>query len=134
MSQLPELPDSDEKPRLYYAHEMRAYVELAIANVKREQQWLPIESAPKDGTLIILGREESDECEGISTSGRWHEGYEDGVDYMGADSGFQDDECHIFHGGRSFGAESHRYPPNQPTKWMPLPQPPITASKGDGNG
>lgn len=89
-------------------------------------QWLPIVGAPKDGSEILLGRAESEELDspGISVPGYWQEGYEDGVDYMGCDSGFVDSHHQTFGGGRSFGAESHRYAPNQPTHWMPLPAPP----------
>jgi len=45
-----EVRDADEIKR-----EIRAHVELVIASVKREPQWLPIESAPKDGTPIHCG-------------------------------------------------------------------------------
>jgi len=37
----------------YTDDQMRAYAELAIASVKREPQWLPIESAPKGQKLIV---------------------------------------------------------------------------------
>ncbi len=85
--------------------------------------WLPIESAPRD-KMIVLGRAASEDCEAISVPGFWQEGHEDSVDYMGADSGFVDVNYQQFHGGRSFGAESYRYAPNQPTHWQPLPEPP----------
>jgi len=88
--------------------------------------WQPIETAPKDGSTILLGRAASEELDSdaISVPGYWQEGYEDGVDYMGCDSGFVDSPCQVFSGGRSFGSESHCYAPNQPTHWQPLPTPP----------
>lgn len=103
------------------------YSWLAAKRSAQASQWQPIETAPKDGSQILLGRAESEEldCDAICTPGRWDEGCDDGVDYMGNDSGFRDDECQIFCAGRSFGAESHRYAPNQPTHWMPLPKGPL---------
>lgn len=92
-------------------------------------KWQPIETAPKDGTLILLGQPEGDDGEipAISTPGRWIEGYEDGVDYMGHDSGFMDVEFQQFSCPRSFGAEKYRREGRQPTHWMPLPKPPEAA-------
>jgi len=55
-SQLPELPTPSPVfgiGAFYSADQMRAYAELAIASVKREPQWLPIESAPKGRKLIV---------------------------------------------------------------------------------
>jgi len=93
--------------------------------------WRPIETAPKDGTEIILGRAEGEEAAAVSTPGYWQEGYEDGVDYMGCDSGFVDSHHQVFAGGRSFGSEKYRYAPNQPTHWMPLPSAPTTLPPGE---
>mgnify|MGYP001637187098 CR=1 FL=1 len=94
-----------------------------------EPQWQPIETAPRDGTVILLGRagDEADDRLPISVPGRWFKGYEDGIDYMGHDDGFMDVEFQEFSCPRSFGAESYRSEGFQPTHWMPLPAPPEVA-------
>lgn len=84
--------------------------------------WVPIETAPKDGTVVILGRVEDGGS--VVTTGHWQEAEEDGVDYMGADAGFVDEHYQEFNPGRSFGSPSRRYAPTQPTAWQPLPNPP----------
>jgi hypothetical protein len=80
--------------------------------------------------MILLGRaaDEEAELEAVVTPGRWHEGYEDGVDYMGHDSGFMDDQFQTFSCPRSFGAEKYRSAGTQPTHWRPLPEPPKAKS------
>ena len=88
-------------------------------------EWRTIESAPRDGERIILGRPDLDgDGGGISVAGYWLEELEDGVDYMGNDGGFTDVDFQVFQPGRSFGAESYRYAGSQPTHWRPLPAPP----------
>lgn len=101
------------------------------AAIRAGAGWLPIESAPKDGTMILLGREAIEDCDAISVPGFWQEGWEDSIDDMGCDSGFVDVHFQEFSGGRSFGAEAYRCAPNQPTHWMPLPAAPGVSTVED---
>jgi hypothetical protein len=64
---------------------------------ERERQWRPIETAPKDGTAILLGHE------------------------CAAFSGWWDDEYEWVDGETSMFGDLTSY---EPTHWMPLPQPP----------
>lgn len=94
-----------------------------------EAVWLPIETAPRDCSLIMLGRAEDEENDrgAISTPGRWYEEDHDGPDNMGHDAGFMDDEFQQFAWGRSFGNSAYKNGGFQPTHWMPLPTPPASA-------
>jgi hypothetical protein len=62
-------------------------------------EWQPIETAPKDGTLILLYRD------GHHVLGCWRE------------DGYWSDDIELF-----FGTEYARE--NVPSHWMPLPEPP----------
>ncbi len=105
----------------YTGKQMEAY---AAAKVRESQEWQPIETAPKDGSMILLGRAETEACGAVSVPGYWQEGFDDGVDYMGVRDGFVDVNHQQFSGGRDWGPEKYRYAPNQPTHWRPLPPPP----------
>jgi len=103
-----------------------AGVRSGMGRAKQESGWRDMDSAPMDGTAIILGIEESEgkDKAGFSGQGRYYEGYEDGPDDMGHDGGFMDYEHQAFEFPRSFGNEKYITEGLQPTKWMPLPIPP----------
>lgn len=97
--------------------------------------WQPIETAPKDGTAILLGRvadldEDDQPRPGVVAQGYWQEGCDDGPDVMGYDACWTDSDYTVFSFPRSFGAEAYRTRGYQPTHWMPLPAPPQGASVG----
>ena len=84
-----------------------------------EMKWQPIETAPKDGTEILLYNED-----GNIESGNWVEAEPDGTDCMGSDAGWMSFSGFTFP-GRSFGNPDY-FTKQQapPTHWMPLPEPP----------
>lgn len=94
-------------------------LQARIAQLEQECAWQPIETAPIDGTRILLCNNDSD-----SAVGFWVPAEDDGVDCMGDDGGFVDIEYQTFKPARSFGMKSHQYEGNQPTHWMPLPKAP----------
>lgn len=100
------------------ARETRASIEAKLRELL--PVWQPISTAPRDGTMILLGKEGSEDYSAISTPGFWQEGWDDSIDDMGCDSGFVDVEFQEFSSGRSFGTEEYRRDPVQPTRWMPL--------------
>lgn len=101
--------------------------------------WKTIDSAPRDGTLVILGfastKEMNEDGYGpVSLPGYWMAGYDDGVDYMGQDDGFVDCQLSFFIPPRTMGAEAYRYAGRQPTHWQPLPAPPTPEVKEHKEG
>lgn len=96
----------------------------SLPAVEPVSQWQPIETAPKDGTVVVLGRVGDDDVASVVTTGHWQKAEEDGVDYMGSDAGFVDEHYQEFSPGRSFGNPKYMHAPSQPTHWQPIPQPP----------
>lgn len=109
-----DLAMGDELSRhQYWQAGRRAAHEILQARAEVEQLragWLPIESAPRDGTWILLW----DHHREVAVSGCWHDepernspnGYEPGWSWWSAD-----DDLLVWDG-------------DGPTYWMPLPQPP----------
>ena len=80
-------------------------------------KWRPIESAPKDGTQILLIF-----IDGRIESGNWTEATQDGPDEMGWDAGWISDSGFSYP-GRSFGNPKYfRKQLSPPTHWMPRPR------------
>lgn len=77
--------------------------------------WQPIETAPKDGTEIILGWDIASVW--IVRSGWW----EDGFDMI---EGGYDEECEGWWSYRHSVTQEKLDGYDNPTHWMPLPKPP----------
>lgn len=104
---------------------MSGEMERADASaIEGRDAWRSIDTAPKDGTCILLGCANSDDTVAVSTMGWWQESESDGPDTMGADAGFVDYAFNCFCPSRSFGNPDFRRPGYQPTHWQPLPNPP----------
>lgn len=78
-------------------------------------EWRPIESAPKDGTVIMLGWDNNDFCR--PCAGYWE------IDkYSKKPRPYWSNDLE-----RSFGTRHARE--NQPTHWMPLPGAPALSDQ-----
>lgn len=89
--------------------------DLAVGGTAALANWQPIETAPKDGTEVLIWNIEGHE---LAT---WHDREEDGVDQPGHDAGWVG--TYAFP-GRSWGHSMRHEPQGQPSRWMPLPEPP----------
>ena len=103
----------------------------ALSTGRLGGEWLPIETAPKDGKPIILGFAIEEEYGGFVAQGRWHEEDHDGPDNMGHDAGFMDDQFDFFKCARSFGNPAYQDRGLQPTHWQPMPPTPAAQPQGD---
>lgn len=104
----------------------REFIDKLKKTELRVQHWLPIETAPKDGSQILLGRAADADADmpKVSTVGFWLVGYGDQPDQMGHDDGWTDLKFAEFSPPRSFGNPEYRTAGNQPTHWQPLPPAP----------
>lgn len=92
------------RPPVAGSPEEQMAIRVLAAYIAQPDAWLPIETAPKDGTAIL----------GSKAGGR-------PLIYFYRPSVFDRSGPRFgFHGARSIGAEMG----HQPTQWMPLPSPP----------
>lgn len=97
---------------------------LSLPGIAAGEGWRPIETAPKDGTDVLIWNAEGHEI------AQWYPKEEDGSDQPGHDEGWIG--TYAFP-GRSWGLRLRSEPQGQPTHWMPLPQPPSPIpNKEDG--
>lgn len=122
---MPELPDHPEP------HILR-WTSLEVEAIKRygadcfrlgveagTPKWLPIESAPKDGTAILVCLSDSDSGYVVF----WVDPAKEIRDYVGSKIGW-----HIAYCGDFLG------PCDAPTHWQPLPSPPTQEDKHIARG
>ena len=81
-------------------------------------KWQPIETAPKDGSQVLVW------CDEGIDFGYYSKGEPDGVDSMGHDAGWWGIHQPIDPGRHMGNPEYFREAENQPWAWMPLPEPP----------
>ncbi len=81
-----------------------------IEALLREREWRPIESAPRDGTRVLLA-----DANDIET-GQWRKGISFPNTMTVIPDGWEDDRYDANHTFEQDG--------KQPTHWLPLPQPP----------
>ena len=98
---------SDEKPIACSTSNFErliSFAEALVAELAKEYEWKPIETAPKDGT-VFLGYKR----------GQFRECYK-----------VPRDDCDMWCFGGTSGADD-LFPNIKPTHWMPLPKPPVIA-------
>lgn len=86
-------------------------------------EWRPIETAPKDGTEVLIWNSEGHEI------AHWIDREEDGPDQPGHDAGWLGTFAFP---GRSWGLRLRSEPQGQARAWMPLPAAPAEARSDNG--
>lgn len=98
-------------------------LEAALAAMQKVSEWLPIESAPKDGTQILAAVK--------NDSGKWWRYIAFYAPYgtlpNGEDNYIDDDSEFAPEGWYHDTSDEERVNLFLPTHWMPLPLPPTTA-------
>lgn len=90
-------------------------------------EWMPIETAPKDGTEILIWREDCGVLMGRYCSANDLRSMSDKErDELNEESLFQED----WWGGDADGGGYRLEGAEVPTHWMPLPQPPKESKHG----
>ena len=103
---------------------IRRAVDAHLAELEKQAAgWQPIETAPKTGRILLADAY-------FVSEGSWYEGWQDGPDEMGRDSGFVDAFCRHFTAPRTFGAPAYQHAGRQPIAWMHLPSSPIGTTEG----
>ncbi len=118
---------------------MTAERDGAIAQAKRDgADWQPIESAPKDGTRILVAHPA---YEGMGPDGPCPMPAAAHVAYWNPEGSSWVDECGSFDGDvdhlettGNWNSGTGWFQPNEVTHWMPLPQPPAAIRKPESEG
>lgn len=81
--------------------------------------WKPIETAPRDGTDILVFHKVHGPMAARFIAGEWSEHHEYGRQYDGPFWCFGDDQFQ-----EEVEEEGHKFHDGSVTHWMPLPEPP----------
>lgn len=97
-----------------YRNERRELI-ARIETLEKALEWQPIETAPKDKSILLANA-----SNGYMVCGAWATSIDTGESAWRIGSSWEDDEhvCLILKEGVA-------------THWMPLPEPPTEATKGD---
>jgi hypothetical protein len=112
----PPKPDSFDGGPVRAA--LRAITTAHQAGIAEKREWRPIETAPKDGTKLLLTNDRHPQC--LMIVGHWAQ------DLSG-------EEQPPFQGWFHWSGCGFAQLPDEPTHWQPLPNPPIKEnSRGPG--